>query len=196
MFSVHGLPEWVSRSWFMCWWWSCCIFHFQILEFDSPAALLADENSQFRAMIQASEHQSRWKTPGRHFRFELRPKCGFAQTHMRTRAHANYSSLHPTTAFNRCLSKQETRIILKERWNLTMQSNPSFCCNVIKMIFHGPKKWQSNTEQRLSWSHFIIHVDASGKLLFPQKLKGETINVTNLQPYWARTMLWMCSIHI
>uniref|UniRef100_A0A674N7V1 ATP-binding cassette sub-family C member 5 n=1 Tax=Takifugu rubripes TaxID=31033 RepID=A0A674N7V1_TAKRU len=31
----------------------------QILEFDSPAALLADENSQFRAMIQASEHQSR-----------------------------------------------------------------------------------------------------------------------------------------
>lgn len=53
-----------------------------------------------------------------------------------------------------------------------------------------------NTEQRLLWSHFIIHVDASGKLLFPQKLKGETLNVTNLNPYWARTMLWMCSIHI
>uniref|UniRef100_A0A1A8D856 ATP-binding cassette, sub-family C (CFTR/MRP), member 5 n=1 Tax=Nothobranchius kadleci TaxID=1051664 RepID=A0A1A8D856_NOTKA len=30
----------------------------QILEFDSPAALLADENSRFRAMIQASESQS------------------------------------------------------------------------------------------------------------------------------------------
>ncbi|XP_069550312.1 ATP-binding cassette sub-family C member 5 isoform X1 [Brachyistius frenatus] len=31
----------------------------QILEFDSPAALLADENSRFRAMIEASENQSR-----------------------------------------------------------------------------------------------------------------------------------------
>ncbi|XP_035525425.1 multidrug resistance-associated protein 5 [Morone saxatilis] len=31
----------------------------QILEFDSPAALLADENSRFRAMIAASENQSR-----------------------------------------------------------------------------------------------------------------------------------------
>lgn len=30
----------------------------QILEFDSPAALLADENSRFRAMIEASENQS------------------------------------------------------------------------------------------------------------------------------------------
>uniref|UniRef100_H3DE78 ATP-binding cassette sub-family C member 5 n=1 Tax=Tetraodon nigroviridis TaxID=99883 RepID=H3DE78_TETNG len=30
----------------------------QILEFDSPAALLAKENSRFRAMLQASEHQS------------------------------------------------------------------------------------------------------------------------------------------
>ncbi|XP_075959052.1 ATP-binding cassette sub-family C member 5 isoform X2 [Anarhichas minor] len=33
----------------------------QILEFDSPAALLADENSRFRAMIEASENQSRLK---------------------------------------------------------------------------------------------------------------------------------------
>ncbi|KAL6117526.1 abcc5 [Pungitius sinensis] len=33
--------------------------HGQILEFDSPAALLADENSRFRAMIEASENQSR-----------------------------------------------------------------------------------------------------------------------------------------
>ncbi|KAA8588718.1 hypothetical protein FQN60_010063 [Etheostoma spectabile] len=31
----------------------------QILEFDSPAALLADENSRFRALIEASENQSR-----------------------------------------------------------------------------------------------------------------------------------------
>uniref|UniRef100_A0AAQ4NYA1 ATP-binding cassette sub-family C member 5 n=1 Tax=Gasterosteus aculeatus aculeatus TaxID=481459 RepID=A0AAQ4NYA1_GASAC len=31
----------------------------QILEFDSPAALLADENSRFRAMIETSENQSR-----------------------------------------------------------------------------------------------------------------------------------------
>uniref|UniRef100_A0A7N6C441 Uncharacterized protein n=1 Tax=Anabas testudineus TaxID=64144 RepID=A0A7N6C441_ANATE len=31
----------------------------QILEFDSPAALLADENSRFRAMIEASENRSR-----------------------------------------------------------------------------------------------------------------------------------------
>uniref|UniRef100_A0A665W9D4 ATP-binding cassette sub-family C member 5 n=1 Tax=Echeneis naucrates TaxID=173247 RepID=A0A665W9D4_ECHNA len=31
----------------------------QILEFDSPAALLADENSRFRAMIEALENQSR-----------------------------------------------------------------------------------------------------------------------------------------
>ncbi|XP_018549671.1 ATP-binding cassette sub-family C member 5 isoform X1 [Lates calcarifer] len=31
----------------------------QILEFDTPAALLADESSRFRAMIQASENQSR-----------------------------------------------------------------------------------------------------------------------------------------
>uniref|UniRef100_A0A8C4ESZ8 Si:ch211-221f10.2 n=1 Tax=Dicentrarchus labrax TaxID=13489 RepID=A0A8C4ESZ8_DICLA len=31
----------------------------QILEFDSPAVLLADENSRFRAMIEASENQSR-----------------------------------------------------------------------------------------------------------------------------------------
>lgn len=31
----------------------------QILEFDSPAALLADENSRFRAMVEASENQSR-----------------------------------------------------------------------------------------------------------------------------------------
>ncbi|XP_041846205.1 multidrug resistance-associated protein 5 isoform X2 [Melanotaenia boesemani] len=31
----------------------------QILEFDSPAALLADENSRFRAMIEATENQSR-----------------------------------------------------------------------------------------------------------------------------------------
>uniref|UniRef100_A0A672I5U6 ATP-binding cassette sub-family C member 5 n=1 Tax=Salarias fasciatus TaxID=181472 RepID=A0A672I5U6_SALFA len=31
----------------------------QIVEFDSPAALLADENSRFRAMIEASENQSR-----------------------------------------------------------------------------------------------------------------------------------------
>ncbi|XP_047441293.1 ATP-binding cassette sub-family C member 5 [Mugil cephalus] len=31
----------------------------QILEFDSPAALLADENSRFRAMVGASENQSR-----------------------------------------------------------------------------------------------------------------------------------------
>ncbi|XP_041653356.1 multidrug resistance-associated protein 5 [Cheilinus undulatus] len=31
----------------------------QILEFDSPAALLADEKSRFRAMIEASENQSR-----------------------------------------------------------------------------------------------------------------------------------------
>ncbi|XP_042275580.1 multidrug resistance-associated protein 5 isoform X2 [Thunnus maccoyii] len=31
----------------------------QILEFDSPVALLADENSRFRAMIEASENQSR-----------------------------------------------------------------------------------------------------------------------------------------
>ncbi|XP_041799450.1 multidrug resistance-associated protein 5 [Chelmon rostratus] len=31
----------------------------QILEFDSPAALLADENSRFRAMIEASENQRR-----------------------------------------------------------------------------------------------------------------------------------------
>uniref|UniRef100_A0A8D3DJ25 ATP-binding cassette sub-family C member 5 n=1 Tax=Scophthalmus maximus TaxID=52904 RepID=A0A8D3DJ25_SCOMX len=31
----------------------------QILEFDSPSALLADENSRFRAMIEASENQSR-----------------------------------------------------------------------------------------------------------------------------------------
>ncbi|XP_068596454.1 ATP-binding cassette sub-family C member 5 [Brachionichthys hirsutus] len=31
----------------------------QILEFDSPAALLADENSRFRAMMEASEKQSR-----------------------------------------------------------------------------------------------------------------------------------------
>ncbi|KAK9518326.1 hypothetical protein VZT92_023636 [Zoarces viviparus] len=31
----------------------------QILEFDSPAALLADENSRFRAMMEASENQSR-----------------------------------------------------------------------------------------------------------------------------------------
>lgn len=30
----------------------------QILEFDSPAALLADENSRFRAMVEASENQS------------------------------------------------------------------------------------------------------------------------------------------
>ncbi|XP_005913169.1 multidrug resistance-associated protein 5 [Haplochromis burtoni] len=31
----------------------------QILEFDSPVALLADENSRFRAMIEASENQNR-----------------------------------------------------------------------------------------------------------------------------------------
>ncbi|KAL3044579.1 multidrug resistance-associated protein 5 [Trematomus bernacchii] len=31
----------------------------QILEFDSPTSLLADENSRFRAMIEASENQSR-----------------------------------------------------------------------------------------------------------------------------------------
>uniref|UniRef100_A0A3B4TJM7 ATP-binding cassette sub-family C member 5 n=1 Tax=Seriola dumerili TaxID=41447 RepID=A0A3B4TJM7_SERDU len=31
----------------------------QILEFDSPAALLADENSKFRAMVEAAENQSR-----------------------------------------------------------------------------------------------------------------------------------------
>ncbi|XP_028444687.1 multidrug resistance-associated protein 5 isoform X2 [Perca flavescens] len=31
----------------------------QVLEFDSPAALLADENSRFRALIEASENQSR-----------------------------------------------------------------------------------------------------------------------------------------
>ncbi|XP_078116374.1 ATP-binding cassette sub-family C member 5 isoform X2 [Sander vitreus] len=31
----------------------------QILEFDSPTALLADENSRFRALIEASENQSR-----------------------------------------------------------------------------------------------------------------------------------------
>uniref|UniRef100_A0A3B4WMT2 ATP-binding cassette sub-family C member 5 n=1 Tax=Seriola lalandi dorsalis TaxID=1841481 RepID=A0A3B4WMT2_SERLL len=31
----------------------------QILEFDSPAALLADENSRFRAMVEATENQSR-----------------------------------------------------------------------------------------------------------------------------------------
>ncbi|XP_056294944.1 ATP-binding cassette sub-family C member 5 isoform X2 [Pseudoliparis swirei] len=31
----------------------------QILEFDTPAALLADENSRFRAMMQATENQSR-----------------------------------------------------------------------------------------------------------------------------------------
>lgn len=31
----------------------------QILEFDSPTALLADENSRFRAMIEASDNQSR-----------------------------------------------------------------------------------------------------------------------------------------
>lgn len=30
----------------------------QILEFDSPAALLANESSRFRAMIEASENQS------------------------------------------------------------------------------------------------------------------------------------------
>lgn len=90
-------------------------------------------------MIQASEHQSRWKTPGLHFRFELRLKCGFAQAHMHTRAHTNSNSLHPTTAFNRCLSKQKTRIILKDRWNLTMQSNPSFCCNVIKWFSMGQR---------------------------------------------------------
>ncbi|KAM6952830.1 ATP-binding cassette sub-family C member 5 isoform 1-T1 [Lycodopsis pacificus] len=33
----------------------------QILEFDSPAALLADDNSRFRAMIEASQNQSRLK---------------------------------------------------------------------------------------------------------------------------------------
>lgn len=52
----------------------CCIlFSFsQILEFDSPTALLADENSRFRSMIEASESQNRWKTPEPNFAHELR----------------------------------------------------------------------------------------------------------------------------
>lgn len=112
----------------------CSIFHFQIMEFDRPAALLANENSRFRAMLQASEHQSRWRHPESTLiwaRTQMQ-SCTNAQKRISVNAHLNYSSLHPATVLSTSscyvwqsliFQTKEAHHILEDRRNLTMQTN-------------------------------------------------------------------------